>query len=121
MAFKQVNKQIPIKGFYKPVENNPCQGFVRKLIWQDEKKGKGYFLVELSEPCQCVTEVDKKIVDVTVQAGDFIGLSRSAVLQDLDKYCDEGGPEVKVVYTGRVPSKKYKNKDVKLFDVFVDE
>jgi|WetSurMetagenome_2_1015567.scaffolds.fasta_scaffold01436_23 hypothetical protein len=122
MAFKQVNKQEKIKGFYKDEEKNVLQGFARKRIWQDEKKGKGYFLIELTQSCKLVSEDGGgKIVEVEGNPGDFVGISRSAVLQDVDKYVDEGGPEIQIVFKGRTPSKKHRGKDVKLYDVFVDE
>jgi hypothetical protein len=124
MAFRQVNKQEQIKGFYKDEAGNVLQGFARKRVWQDEKKGKGYYLIELTQQCKLLTqdpENKNKVIEVVGEPGEFVGISRSAVLQDVDKYVDEGGPEIQIVFKGRTPSKKYKNKDVKLYDVFVDE
>lgn len=124
MAFRQVNKQEKIQGFYKDEPENVLQGYARKLVWQDEKKGKGYYLIELTRSCKLLTQDpnDKnKVIEVEGRPGEFVGISRSAVLQDVDKYVDEGGPEIQIVFKGRTPSKKHRGKDVKLYDVFVDE
>jgi hypothetical protein len=121
MAFKEVNPQLEIKGFFIANNNNVLTGYVRKFIPSDKFKDGGWFIVETTENCKAQTTDPKnkaKQIPIEVKAGGAVGLQHCATLAPLK---DALNKLVRVTFKGTTKSKKFAGKDVKLFKVEIDD
>jgi len=114
MAFRPLSTRQELRGFYLREKENVLEGVITKLV---PKVDGPFFIVLLSAPCK-VKDEDGTIS--TAEPGDYVGLSATATVKELEAFVDKG-IKIRVRYTHSVPSKKYKGKSVPLYELAVDD
>jgi len=119
MAFRKINERMELKGFWTRAKGTVLQGIVKKHV---PKEGGPFYIIECTEPCTAVVNMDKKPVK-GVNVGDYVGCAASSVLKVLQDECMNR--IVRLTALERVPHKTRK-KDGKpvmmhTFDIEVDE
>jgi hypothetical protein len=117
MAFRELNPQHKLTGFYARIKNNNLQGIVTKYV---AKADGPFFVIKLTASCKVnqKSEDGKRFSLVAAKAGEWVGLGATTTLSALKEY---PGKEVRVQWTGETPSQKFKGKSVQLFKVEVND
>ena len=117
MAFRKVNEQQTLSGFFARDIGNQATGTVVKYV--DMKNGP-FFVVELTKDCKVMVQDPrtKKVKPGVAVPMQFIGVSAVTTLGPVK---DLVGKLVRLTFKGTVPSKKFVGKEISLFDIEVDE
>jgi hypothetical protein len=121
MAFRVVNPQLEIAGFYVPKKGNVLTGIVKKRIGSKRFKDGGTYLVEATEAFECQTTdpKSKKTTPFKCNVGQIIGLSDCASLHE--HLNDAANSLVRVTFIGEKESTKYPGKKMKMYQVEIDD
>jgi len=129
MAFRKLNEQVNLTGFYRREKGNVIEGLLVKYV---AKKNGPFFILELEKSCKLdavVLEADgtprvdpktKRAVTkaITGKKGDMVGLSACATVKPLSEYV---GRLVQAEWKGEKPSTEYKGKMIQIYEIAVDE
>lgn len=117
MAFKKINEQMKLSGFWVRNTGTTCQGIVKKIV---PMKDTPFYIFELTEPCTDVQDDNRKKVKTKV--GDYVGVGASATLSTISEHYI--GAHVKLTAIESQPHKTRKKDGkpvmVRMFFIEVD-
>ena len=117
MAFRKLNEQHQLSGFFARDIGNFCEGKVESFV---NKPNGPFFVIELAKECKVMVQDQKtKKVKVGVAAPtQYIGVSAVTTLAPVKELV---GKTVRLTFMGTKASKKYPGKDISIFNIEVNE